>query len=178
MNRHHRDDCERFDALIASWFDDDITAPDRRALMEHVSTCASCRESFELTSRMEAALVSRRDDVPAVDGFLPALSPAPRPFAHPRLVAAFRTLVSPAGIAIVLVLWSTMLALHYRGQIVSKLGTWSSIDHFTSLLNGMIDPLLGASGQDAFALGIAYAIVGLIILASTGAITLRYIRHS
>lgn len=173
MNQPFRDECERFDAMMASWFDDDVAASDRRALMDHVATCASCRESFELATRMEAALVSRRDDVPAVDDLLPAFSPARRPFAHPRLVAAFRTIMSPAGIAIVLVMWITMLAFHFRDSVATVLA-WSSAERFTSLL----DPLIGAAGQDAFALGLAYAFVGLLILASTGAITLRYIRHS
>jgi hypothetical protein len=142
--------------------------------MDHVAACASCRESLELTLRMEDALVSRRTHVPAVDAFLPAVAPVRAVFAHPRLVAAFRTVMSPAGIAIVLVMWSTMLAFHFRDRVAMVL-EWSSVERFTSLLRGVSDPLLGA---DAFALALAYAFIGLVILASTGAITLRYIRHS
>lgn len=177
MNEQNRNECEHFETLMASWFEGDIHAPDRDALTAHLDACASCRESFALAQRMEEALVSRRAEVPAVDAFLPAFSPVRRPFAHPGLVAVFRALMSPAGIAIMLVMWSTMLAFRYR-ETVAGWFEWSSSARFTLFLNEVSSSLLGVSGGDAYTLVAIYVVLALLVLGSTGAITLRFIRHS
>jgi hypothetical protein len=178
MNEKHPHDCERFETMMASWFDDDaITASDRDALTAHIASCVSCRESFELSAQMEQALVSRSSLVPAVDGFLPAFAPAHSPFEHPRLVAVFRAMMSPAGIAIALVMWSTLLTLHFREPIASALIRVSP-DRFTIWLQSFSGSLINAAGGDAYTLIAIYVAVALAVLASTGAITLKYIRHS
>ena len=176
MNEQHTHDCERFEAMMASWFDDDaLTASDRDALTTHIASCASCRESFEVSAQMEQALVSRSAMVPSVDTFLPAFAPARSPFAHPRLVAVFRAMISPAGIAITLVMWSTLLTLHFRDKIASAL---LASERISSLLDGISQSLMGIAGGDTYTLMAIYIAVALAVLASTGAITLRYIRHS
>ena len=178
MNERHTHNCERFETMMASWFDrDGLSASDREALTAHIAVCASCHESFELSTHMEQALVSRSAQVPAVDAFLPALAPARAPFAHPRLVAVFRTVMSPAGISIILVMWTTLLALRFRDNIATVF-TWSTADRFTSLLGGFSETLMGATGGDAYAMVAIYVAVAVAVLASTGAITLKYIRHS
>ena len=71
MSELYRQNCDRFESLIVEWFEaDGLRADDRAELTQHLAICSSCRESFELSARMEAALVSRRNDVPALDGFL------------------------------------------------------------------------------------------------------------
>ena len=174
-------DHERYDALMASWFDEDgLSAADREALTAHVAVCASCRESFELASRMESALVSRSSELPSLDGLLPAIEPVSAPsrvWSHPRLVTLFRAVMSPAGIAIILIGWSAMLALRFRAPIASALEA-SSSQKFTALYRDLSSLLVMVSRGDETTLIAIYAVVTALVLFSTGAITLRYIRHS
>jgi predicted anti-sigma-YlaC factor YlaD len=178
MNEFNSTDCERIEAMMASWFDrDGLSADERGELTAHVAACASCRESFELARQMEDALVSRRDDVPAVDAFLPNIQPARARFAHPRLVAAFRGMMSPAGIAVILVMWSTMLAFRFRESIAGVFEL-SSSERFTALFGDVSSLLLAVARGNEYTLIGIYVALTLIVLGSTGAITLRYIRHS
>jgi len=183
MSEHSHDNYERFEAMIAACFDGDkVTAGDRAELNAHLVTCASCRDSFELASRMEAALVSRRDDVPAVHDFLPAFAPArardaARTHAHPRLITAFRAVMSPAGISIVLMIWAAMLGLRYR-HAISEVFVWTSSDRFSALSQDASNLLLDVSRGDPYTLIAMYVALAVIVLGSTGAITLRYIRHN
>jgi len=183
MNQHSHENCERYEATIATWFDADGPAQSERdALTAHMASCASCRESFELSSHMEAALVSRRDEVPAVDAFLPALAPAVARQAapahtHPRLLAAFRTLMSPAGISITLTMWVTLLALHFRAQI-SQVFVWTSSDRFSALGHDISNLLVSVARGDTLVLTGIYVALTVAVLGSMGAITLRYVRHS
>lgn len=181
MNDHLHKDCEHFEAMIAASFDaDGIGNAEQQELAAHVATCASCRESHELSTRMEMALVARRSEIPAADAFLPGFAPARARgvvHAHPRLLAAFRTIMSPAGIAIVLVLWSAMLALRYR-HAISEVFAFTATDRFTAVWQDASNLLIGLSGGDAYTLTAIYVALALVVLGSTGAITLRYIRHS
>jgi Putative zinc-finger len=178
MNDRLENNCERFEAMIVAYFDaDGVHTRESQELKAHLATCASCRESLEISSRMESALVSRRSEVPAVDAFLPAFARARAvSAAHPRLVAAFRAVMSPAGIAIVLVFWSAMLALHFR-HAIAEVFVWTSKDRFSALLSDMSNALLAVSGGDPYTLTAIYVALALLVLASTGAITMRYIRN-
>lgn len=186
MSNHLNQNCERFEAMIVAWFDaDELSSVQRDELSAHIPACASCRESFEVTSRMEAALMARRSDVPAVDSFLPALVSAPagavRPagavHAHPKLLAAFRTLMSPAGISIMLMSWTAMLALHFRKQI-GEVFVWTSSDRFSALGNDVANLLVTISRGDTHVLTGIYVAVTVVVLGSMGLITLRYVRNS
>jgi len=182
MNEFNHQDCERIETMMASWFDrDGLSATERGELTAHVATCASCRESFELAQQMENALVSRRDDVPAVDAFLPDvlhdIQPARARLAQPRLVAAFRGMMSPAGIAIILVMWGTMLAFRFREPIAGVFEL-STSERFSALYGDLSTLLMTVARGDAYTLVGIYVVLTLIVLGSTGAITLRYIRHS
>ncbi len=177
MNEHLNDNCERFEAMM---FDaGDLSAPDRNALTAHIASCASCRESFELASRMEAALVSRRSEIPAVDAFLPVIA-APVgavSHAHPKLLAVFRTLMSPAGISIMLMSWTAMLALHFRKQI-GEVFVWTTSDRFSALGNDIANLLVTISRGDTHILTGIYVAVTVVVFGSMGLITLRYVRNS
>jgi anti-sigma factor RsiW len=181
MNDHLHKDCEHFEAMIAASFDaDGIRATERQELAAHLATCASCRESHELSTRMETALVARRSEVPAAAAFLPRFAPERARVivhAHPRLLAAFRTLMSPAGIGVVLVMWSAMLALRYR-HAISEVFAFTETDRFAAVWRDASTLLIGLSGGDAYTLTAIYIALALAVLASTGAITLKYIRHS
>ena len=179
MNDRLHDNCERFEAMIAAWFDtDELSASDRNELTSHITSCASCRESFQLSSSMEAALVSRREEVPAVDSFLAAFNSAPAgAVSYPRLLAVFRTLMSPAGVSIMLMSWTAMLALHFRKQI-SEVFVWTSSDRFSALGNDISNLLVAISRGDTHILTGIYVAVTVAVLGSMGMITLRYIRHS
>ena len=178
MNDPRTNDCERFEAMMVAWFDEhDLTASDRQALTAHLAGCPSCRESFELSGQMEEALVSRRAEVPAVDAFMPALSAAPAPAVHPGLLAVFRAILSPAGISIILVMWSTMLTFRYRDAIASAL-EWKFSPRLSTFGGDVSGFLLSATGGDSYVLIAIYVVLTLILLGSTGAITMKYIRHS
>jgi len=187
MSNHLNQNCERFEAMIVAWFDaDDLSSVERDEVTAHVASCGACHESFELASRMEAALVSRRDEIPAVDRFLPALASAPvgavRPIgavrhAHPKLLAAFRALMSPAGISIMLMSWTAMLALHFRKQI-GEVFVWTSSDRFSALGNDVANLLVTISRGDTHVLTGIYVAVTVVVLGSMGLITLRYVRNS
>jgi hypothetical protein len=183
MNDDRNQNCERFEAMIAAWFDAaGLSERVREELTTHVASCTACRESFELAERMEAALVSRRDQVPALDGLLPEFARAhahvdtPQ-HAHPRLLSVFRAFMSPAGISITLVLWTAMLGLRFRQQI-AEVFAWTSTDRFSALTNDISNLLLGVSGGNPYLLAGIYVALAVVVLGSTGVITLRYIRHS
>ena len=179
MSNHLNQNCERFEAMIVAWFDaDGLSSAQRGELNAHIPTCASCRESFEVTSRMEAALMARRSDVPAVDSFLPAFVSAPiGAVPHPKLLAAFRALMSPAGISIMLMSWTAMLALHFRKQI-GEVFVWTSSDRFSALGNDVANLLVTISRGDTHVLTGIYVAVTVVVLGSMGLITLRYVRNS
>jgi len=178
MNPHQH---EKFEAMIAAWFDTDgLSAAERDEITAHMATCEPCRASFELAARMEAALVSRRDDVPAVDRFLPVFAPAHEHGtspAHPALLSAFRVLMSPAGVSITLVIWASLLALRFRGQI-GAVFAWTSADRFMAFSQNLSNLLMSISRGDPYLLTAIYIAIALVVLGSTGAITMRYIRHS
>jgi len=186
MNEHGKD-CERFEAMVAAWFEPDtLSAREREELTAHVTACGSCRESLQLSQRMEEALVSRRAEVPAADSFLPdfaamhararAGAPAVRT-THPRLVSVFRAVMSPAGVSITLVVWGALLALHFREQI-ARVFAWTASDRFSALFSDISNLLFNVGRGDAYTLAGIYVALAVVLLLSTGAITLRYIRHS
>lgn len=180
MNEHLHDNCERFEAMIVAWFDtDELSSAERDEVNAHVAMCTTCRESFEITSRMEAALVSRRNDVPALDSFLPEFGSARvrAVHAHPQLLAVFRTLMSPAGISIMLMGWTAMLALHFRKQI-GEVFVWTSSDRFSALGHDVSNLLISVARGDTHILTGIYVALTIVVLGSMGMITLRYIRHS
>jgi hypothetical protein len=173
----HLGHCERFEAMMEGWFDGSLPECDRRDLSAHVATCASCRESFELSARMEHALASRRFEVPTFAAFLPRVAATPVRASHGRLVAAFRVLMSPAGIGAVLVIWVALLTLRFSDVIGGALTRFSE-ERLMVFSRHASDALLDLAGGNAYTLIAVYALLALALLASTGAITLRYIRHS
>jgi len=177
MSEHLNQNCERFEAMTGDWFDGSLPAAEQRDLSAHLSGCASCRESFELSSRIEEGLVSRRSLVPPVDSFLPAIAPAPARALHPHLVRVFRVVMSPAGIAAVLVMWVAMLTLHYRDPIGAWLTRFST-ERIGVVSQNITSALIELSRGDVLTLSAIYVALALAVLASTGAITLRYIRNS
>jgi len=187
MNQHPPDNCARIEALLPSYVEGDLTADDAAAVRSHVESCAACRESYAAFATIEGALVSRRSEVPAVDSFLPDLAAvraqahgrevAASAPAHSRLVSIFRTMMSVPGIAIILVVWSAMFLLRFR-HTVGEMFSWTSVDRLSAFSDRISGALVGVSGGDPYALIAIYLALALLVLGSTGAITLRFIRHS
>jgi hypothetical protein len=178
MNEPRSHTCEHFEAMMASWHEPDaLSASDRDALTAHIATCAACRESFELGARMEEALVSRSAQVPAVEAFLPVFEPRREHLGHPWLIGVFRTLMSPVAVGIVLTLWGALLMAHFRHDIARALGL-SSVERFSAPYHDFARFLLTVSGGSEYTLIAIYVAIAGFLLWSTGAITLRYIRHS
>jgi hypothetical protein len=177
MNDYSKSNCERVEAMMGDWLDQSLSAGDRRAVSDHLATCASCRESVELASRIESALVARSEEIPAVDAFLPPIAGAPHRVMHPQLVRAFRVVMSPAGVAALLVVWIAMLTLRFREPIAAWITSFPT-ERVETFMLGIQTALLDVSGGNMLTLITIYAALAVFVLASTGAITLRYIRNS
>src|SRR5262245_50519815 len=105
MNQRFDQNCERFEAMIPEWFEGTLVSSQREELTVHMASCASCRESFALTSAIENELVARRSLVPSFESFMPAMAESTATAVHPRLLRVFRTVMSPAGISIAIIMW-------------------------------------------------------------------------
>jgi hypothetical protein len=85
--------------------------------------------------------------------------------------------MSPAGISITLMMWATLLALHFRSQI-SAVFVWTSSDRFSALGHDISNLLMGVARGDTLVLTGIYVALTVLVLGSMGLITLRYVRHS
>jgi predicted anti-sigma-YlaC factor YlaD len=189
MNRQTPENCERIEALLPSFVEGGLEDGEAAGVRAHLESCAACRESLAAYAMIEESLVSRRTEVPAVESFLPDISalaagakartPEPaaaRSHAHPHLADVLRAMMSVPGIAIILVLWSAMLLLRFR-DTVGLVFTWTSLDRLSAFTQQVQRALVGASGGDSYTLVGVYVALTLVLLASTGAITLRYVRN-
>jgi anti-sigma factor RsiW len=194
MNPNTPQNCERIEALLPAFVEGGLAADDAAVVRAHVGSCAACGEALAAFTALEATLVSRRDEVPPAASFIPDLSAlrAPgaaasrgrvdavsgprRAYAHPRLVWALRGMVSVPGVAIILVIWSTLLLYHFRDAVGEALA-FSSLERLQVLTARISATLLAVSGGDAWTLSAIYGAIALFVLGSTGIITLRYVRH-
>ena len=178
---HTPSNCEKVEGLLAAFIEGSLSAGDEATVSAHLKTCASCRESSAAFSRIEEALALRRSEVPAVDAFLPDFA-ALRPHAaaavpaQSRLTQWFRAMMTVPGIASILVVWSALFLLRYS-HAVGQVFTWTSLDRLSMMTNIISSALLGVAGGDAYTLTAIYLALTLLVLGSTGAITLRFIRR-
>jgi len=182
MNPHTPENCERIEAMLPAFVEGGLAAGDEALVRAHVASCASCRESLATFSALEESLVSRRSEVPPAAAFIPALATAPAPSraraqARPRLVAALRAITSVPGVSIILVVWSAMFLLRFRGT-VGEIFTWTTLERLSAITHRISGALVGVSGGDPYTLAAMYVALALLVLGSTGAITLRFIRNS
>ena len=57
--------CEHVEDLLPAYAEGDLPAEERAGVDTHVEGCASCRQSLEFFTRLEASLVRRRELVPS-----------------------------------------------------------------------------------------------------------------
>jgi len=172
--------CERIEELLPEFVAGDLAPDDAAAVSSHVESCKACREAMTTFAMLETALISRREDVPAVDTFLRGLSAArrtaPAPAPAPALVRALRTVTSMPGISILLMTWAALLAFNFRSDVAAGMANWSVFKRWEMLFDSGTRAILGASGGDSWTLIAVYVALTLAILATAGRMTLKYIK--
>lgn len=170
-------DCTHIEALLPAFVENELTDADAARVRAHVETCEACRASLASFEALEASLVMRRAELPPVDAYLPSFAHAAAPVPHhTRLIRFFRALTSVPGVSIMLAMWAAMLAFNFRVPI-SRALSFSTPDHLTGDIDRFADLLVLLTGGNTWVLvGIA-TLVGIGIAASTGALTLRFVRR-
>ena len=101
---------ERFEELLPAYLDGTLSAEESARVEAALAESAGLRESLEQYRALEDALVMRREEVPPVDAFVPAIASAPAHAeatafapAHQRtpLQRFLRVLVSTPSFAII-----------------------------------------------------------------------------
>lgn len=171
------DRCAHIESLLPAFLEEDLGGEETALVRAHLESCEACRAALAAFASLEEALVLRRAEVPPVDRFLPDFAPAQAAVHHPSvLLRAFRALTSVPGVSIVLTMWAGMLAFNFRGPIGRALSLSTpdnlvgGIDRFANLL------VLLTDGNVWLLIGMC-TLVSLAIAASTGAMTLRFIRR-
>jgi len=168
--------CTHIESLLPAFVENQLTDAERARVRSHVETCAACRASLVAFEALEASLVMRRAELPPVDAYLPSFAPAAAPLVHHRLLRFFRALTSVPGVSIMLAMWAAMLAFNFRVPI-SRALSFSTPAHLTGDVDRFADLLVLLTGGNTWLLvGIA-TLVGIGIAASTGALTLRFVRR-
>jgi hypothetical protein len=72
-------------------------------------------------------------------------------------------------------MWAAMFLFRFR-DAVGRVFTWTSLDRLSALTQQMQSTLLGVSGDNPWTLTAIYLALTLAVLASAGAITLRFVR--
>ena len=171
------DRCTHIESLLPSFLEGDLRAEETTLVRAHLGSCEACRASLAAFEALEDSLVLRRGEVPPVERFLPEFAAARAPVHHPSvLLRTLRVLTSVPGVSIVLAMWAGMLAFNFRGPIGRALSLSTpdnlvgGIDRFANFL------VLLTDGNVWFLIGMC-TMVALAIAASTGAMTLRFIRR-
>jgi len=173
MNRFENMNCERIETMLPAFVERDLAGEDAAVVSMHLETCASCREALAVFVSLETALVARRDEVPALDGYLPAIAVA----RERRLwIRGIRLVTSVPGVAIVLVMWATFLVSHYSNRIESNAAVKTSLERLTAFSKRGLDAMVAAAGGDAWTLTAVYGALAIGVIVSAGALTMRLVR--
>lgn len=174
MNEH----CSHIETLLPGFVENDLGAEDFTLVRGHLESCEACRASLAAFSALEESLVMRRAEVPPVEGFLPAFAAAPAAAEPHRslVVRVFRAVTSVPGVAILLAMWAAMFAFSFRVPI-SRVLSKSTPDNLVGGIDRFADFLVLLTGGNVWLLIGMCTMVALAIAASTGAMTLRYVRR-
>jgi hypothetical protein len=182
MNRIERD-CERVEASLPGFVERTLVPDEAGFVAAHVDSCARCRESLAAFLSLEEALVSRRDEVPPFERFLPDVALSRPVGAQPSLLLRFfRVVMSVPGLAVVLVVWGTLFAGRYRDRLADDvLATtsperWGAFGRVVDFCNWIGATLMNLARGDEWTLIAIYATVTIAVLASASAVTLRMVR--
>lgn len=169
MNDH----CTHIESRLPAFLDRELGAEETALVRAHLDSCEGCRASLAAFESLEASLVLRRAEVPPVERFLPGFAVAYHPSV---LVRALRALTSVPGVSIVLAMWAGMLAFNFRGPIGRALSL-STPDNLVGGIDRLADFLVLLTDGNVWLLIGMCTMVALAIAASTGAMTLRFIRR-
>jgi hypothetical protein len=170
------DTCTHIESLLPAFLEDSLDGADATLVRTHLETCEACRASLAAFAVLEEALVLRRTEVPPVAHFLPEFAPVPVATPHPILLRAFRVLTSVPGVSILLAMWAGMLAFNFREQIVRAL-SFSTPNNLVGGIDRFADLLVVLTNGNAWILIGMCTMVAIAIAASTGAMTLRFVRR-
>ena len=178
MNRFDSMDCKRIEGNLSAFVARELSADEAATVASHIDACASCRESLAAFVALEASLVARRDEIPSLDAFLPNYQAArARVRARPRfLVRAFRVVTSVPGVAVVLVMWASLLIARYNDRLTGGIGDKTSLDRLTAFTKSGLDAMVLAAGGDAWTLTAVYGALAIGVIVSAGALTMRLVR--
>jgi predicted anti-sigma-YlaC factor YlaD len=169
-------ECERIEAMLPLFVARDLPADEAAAVSSHLDACERCREALVAFTALEATLLARRDQVPPVDAFLPDLRAAGFRARHSIMLRAFRAAMSVPGVAIVLVMWATLLVMRYNDKLTGDISSTTSLERWTALAKRGLDGMVAAAGGDAWTLTAVYGALAIGVIVSAGALTMRLVR--
>jgi anti-sigma factor RsiW len=178
MNTYHDNDCARVEAMLPAFVAHELGGDERALVSTHLESCAACRDSLAALAAIEATLVARRDEIPAVDAFLPhrhaahAAASERKPFVH----RVFRVVMSTPGIAILLVMWAALLISRFQGRVAGGVSETTAVDRMQAFAKRGIDAMVAAAGGDVWTLSAVYGALAIAVIVSAGALTVRFVR--
>jgi predicted anti-sigma-YlaC factor YlaD len=173
------DGCTHIESLLPAFAGQDLGAEDAARVRAHLESCEACRASLASFTALEASLMARRSEVPAVDAYLPKFAAAHAAAAashRSRLVRVFRSVMTIPGVAIMLAMWAGLLAFNFRVPIGEALSL-STPDNLTGGIGRLADFLVLLTGGNNWLLIGITTLVAIAIAASTSAMTLRFVRR-
>jgi anti-sigma factor RsiW len=178
MNRFDPMDCKRIEGNLSAFVARELSADEAAVVASHIETCASCREALAAFVALEESLVARRDEVPSLDAFLPDFQAArARNRARPRLLLrTFRVVTSVPGVAVVLVMWASLLVARYNDRLTGGIADKTSLERVTAFAKQGLDAIVLAAGGDAWTLTAVYGALAIGLIVSAGALTMRLVR--
>ena len=169
--------CTHIESLLPAFLEHELGAEEMALVRAHLESCDACRAALASFEALEASLVLRYAEVPPVERFLPEFAHAHAAAHHSSvLLRALRAVTSVPGVSIVLAMWAGMLAFNFRGPIGRALSL-STPDNLVGGIDRFADLLVVLTNGNVWLLIGMCTMVALAIAASTGAMTLRYIRR-
>lgn len=199
--------CEHYQNLLPAFLDGELSSGDDAALNAHLAGCESCREALAGYRALEDALVARRDEVPAADGFIRGVFTAPAADADaPAVRAAVSRAVSPAlrtvspalrtvspafhrarvimdaifsipGLAAVFSVIIGAMCFHYRAVISSWINHASASTPSTAGASLWFNQTLSTYAGDMTQVFIVYGVATALIAVTGYWATMRFIRE-
>lgn len=168
-------DCERIEEMLPAFVEHELTPKEASLVRAHVDSCPRCSEALQTFTVMEHSLVTRRDQVPPFETFLPpALAPSRW---HPGLfLRSLRALTSVPGMAIVLVMWAGFLIARYSDRLTGGVMEKTTLDRMMVFARRGIDAIVAAAGGDMSTLTAVYGALAIAVIVSAGALTMRFVR--
>jgi len=167
---------DHIEELLPRYAEEDLTADEKRAVDEHLSSCADCSEALELYTSLEKALISFKRERPssgktyaAVSRRLP-LDPAFSP------VSLLRSPVLLGTAAVTLIAVLTILFHEKMGITLARLGG-VPFDSLSSSFQAIPEWIISITGGNLLLLVLIVTVETLLFSFAMGFAALRIIRH-